>query len=164
MADKQALPVALITGAAGFIGAHVTRELIQQKRVHVIALDDLSGGFEENVPGGVEFVRGSVTDHDLLAKLFARHRVQYVYHLAAYAAEGLSHFIRRFNYTNNVIGSVNLINEAVRHEIECFVFTSSIAVYGNPAELPLTESTPLHPEDSYGIAKYAIELELAACK
>ena len=54
----------------------------------------------------------------------------YVYHLAAYAAEGLSHFIRRFNYTNNVIGSVNLINAAVNHDVKCFVFTSSIAVYG----------------------------------
>jgi len=163
MADKQALPVALITGAAGFLGAHVTRELIQQKRVHVIALDDLSGGFEENVPGGVEFVRGSVTDHDLLAKLFARHRVQYVYHLAAYAAEGLSHFIRRFNYTNNVIGSVNLINESIRHEIECFVFTSSIAVYG-AASPPMREDQVPRPEDPYGVAKLTVELDLAAAR
>ena len=59
-----------------------------------------------------------------------RARFDYVYHLAAYAAEGLSHFIQRFNYTNNLIGSVNLINAAVNNGVKCFVFTSSIAVYG----------------------------------
>jgi UDP-glucose 4-epimerase len=163
MADGQALPVALVTGAAGFIGAHVTRDLLQQKRVRVVALDDLSGGFKENVPPDVQFVHGSVTDHDLLATLFAEHRFKYVYHLAAYAAEGLSHFIRRFNYTNNVIGSVNLINESVRHDVECFVFTSSIAVYG-AAPPPMREDQAPHPEDPYGVAKLAVELDLAAAR
>ena len=131
MTRGDGLPVALVTGAAGFLGAHVTRALLEQKRVRVVALDDLSGGFKDNVPLGVEFVHGSVTDHELLAGLFRRHRIRYVYHLAAYAAEGLSHFIRRFNYTNNLIGSVNLINESVSHDVECLVFTSSIAVYGS---------------------------------
>ena len=84
-----------------------------------------------------------------------------MYHLSAYAAEGLSHFIRRFNYTSNLIGSVNLINESVRHEIECFVFTSSIAVYGRN-QLPMVESLTPRPEDPYGISKYAVELDLAA--
>src|SRR5437899_2586915 len=87
---NEALPATLVTGAAGFIGAHVTRALVEQGRARVIALDDLSGGFQENVPPGVEFVRGSVTDHDVLAKLFDQHRFRFVYHLAAYAAEGLS--------------------------------------------------------------------------
>jgi UDP-glucose 4-epimerase len=153
----------MVTGAAGFIGAHVTRALVRQGRVHVVALDDLSGGFRENIPAGVDFVVGSVTDHDLLTKLFDRHRFRYVYHLAAYAAEGLSHFIRRFNYTNNVIGSVNVINEAVRHEVECFVFTSAIAVYG-AAPPPMREDQIPHPEDPYGVAKLAVELDLAAAR
>ena len=96
----------------------------------VVVLDDLSGGFEDHVPSNASFVRGSVTDTALIEKLFRDHQFDYVYHLAAYAAEGLSHFIRRFNYTNNLIGSVNLINESVRHGVKCFVFTSSIAVYG----------------------------------
>jgi UDP-glucose 4-epimerase len=87
-----------------------------------------------------------------------------VFHLAAYAAEGLSHFIKRFNYNNNLIGSVNLINAAVNYDVRCFVFTSSIAVYGASPELPMTELTPPHPEDSYGIAKLAVEQELAVCK
>jgi UDP-glucose 4-epimerase len=84
-----------------------------------------------------------------------------VYHLAAYAAEGLSHFIRRFNYTNNLIGSANLINESVRHRVQCFVFTSSIAVYG-ANQLPMHEDLIPQPEDPYGVAKYAVELDLRA--
>ena len=140
---------ALVTGAAGFLGAHLVRELVKQNNVSVVALDDLSGGFEENLLPEVPFVRGSVTDENLLAELFAKYKFRYIYHLAAYAAEGLSHFIRRFNYTNNLLGSVNLINEAVKAESECFIFTSSIAVYG-AIEPPMVESKTPHPEDLFG--------------
>lgn len=87
-------------------------------------------------------------------------RFDYVYHLAAYAAEGLSHFIKRFNYNNNLIGSINLINASINTGVKCFVFTSSIAVYGTSPELPMTEATLACPEDPYGIAKYAVEQEL----
>ena len=98
---------------------------------------------------------------ELVDDLFREHEFAHVFHLAAYAAEGLSHFIRRFNYTNNVLGSVNVINAAVRAEtVERFVFTSSIAVYG-PAQTPMTEDVMPEPEDPYGIAKYAVELDLA---
>jgi UDP-glucose 4-epimerase len=148
----------LVTGGAGFIGAHVVNQLLGMGH-EVIALDDLSGGFEDYVNSSAVFVKGSVTDHQLLEKLFEEHRVDYVYHLAAYAAEGLSHFIRRFNYTNNLIGSVNLINESVKHKVKCFVFTSSIAVYGT-GQLPLIESTIPQPEDPYGVSKYAVEMDL----
>jgi UDP-glucose 4-epimerase len=161
MAHSPGTPSALVTGAAGFLGSHVLRALLKKGQVRVVALDDLSGGFRHNVPDGVEFVQASVVDHAALARLFERHRFRYVYHLAAYAAEGLSHFIRRFNYTNNVIGSVNLINEAVRAEVDCFVFTSSIAVYG-PIDPPMREDQRPYPEDPYGVAKLAVELDLAA--
>jgi UDP-glucose 4-epimerase len=150
----------LVTGGAGFIGSHVAEELL--RRGHsVVVLDDLSGGFRENVPDGAAFVHGSINDAPMLADLFAERSFDYVFHLAAYAAEGLSHFIRRFNYENNLIGSVNLINLAVRHAVQRFVFTSSIAVYGRN-QLPLLEETPPRPEDPYGIAKYAVELDLRA--
>jgi len=148
----------LVTGAAGFIGSHVCRHLLQQGH-QVVGLDDLSGGFRDYVPSGVKFIEGSVTDAIRVEQLFAGHRFEHVFHLAAYAAEGLSHFIKHFNYTNNLLGSVNLINASVNHGVKCFVFTSSIAVYGRN-QLPMTEDAVPQPEDPYGIAKYAVELDL----
>lgn len=152
------MTTSLVTGGAGFMGSHVAQRLLQ-KGHQVVVIDDLSGGFEENVPHGAIFVRGSVVDHQLVNNLFERYGFRYVYHLAAYAAEGLSHFIKRFNYTNNLIGSVNLINASVNHSIDRFVFTSSIAVYG-AGQAPMTEDMAPVPEDSYGIAKLAVEQEL----
>jgi UDP-glucose 4-epimerase len=149
----------LVTGGAGFIGSHVAESLLTRGHT-VTVLDDLSGGFEQNVPAGARFVRGSVTDHELVDRVFADGGFDYVYHLAAYAAEGLSHFIRRFNYTSNVIGSVNVINAAVNHNAKGLVFSSSIAVYGTSPALPVTEATPLRPEDPYGVAKHAVECDL----
>jgi UDP-glucose 4-epimerase len=148
----------LVTGGAGFIGAHVVKELISLGH-SVVVLDDLSGGFSDNVDPKAIFVKGSITDHVLIEKLFEEHKFDYVYHLAAYAAEGLSHFIKRFNYNNNLIGSINLINESVKHKIKCFVFTSSIAVYGK-GQVPLKEEMVPIPEDPYGIAKLAVEMDL----
>ena len=154
------MPTSLVTGGAGFIGSHVAHHL--RRRGHdVVILDDLSGGFRENVPEGCRFVEGSVLDHALIDRLFDQHRFTYVYHLAAYAAEGLSHFIKRFNYQNNVIGSVNLVNASVNYGARHFVFTSSIAVYG-AGQSPMTEDMTPKPEDSYGIAKLAVEQDLRA--
>jgi UDP-glucose 4-epimerase len=152
-----------VTGGAGFIGAHVARHLLEAGH-DVVVLDDLSGGYEENVPAGATFVGGSADDPVLVDDLFRTHEFSHVFHLAAYAAEGLSHFIRRFNYTNNVLGSVNVLNAAVRAEtVQRFVFASSIAVYG-AAQTPMTEDVVPEPEDPYGIAKYAVELDLRAAQ
>lgn len=150
----------LVTGGAGFLGAHVARELLRQGH-SVVVLDDLSGGLRENAPPECEFVQGNVCDENTVAKVFSAHKFDVVFHLAAYAAEGLSHFIRRFNYTNNILGSVTVLNEAIRRGTKRFVFTSSIAVYG-AGVTPLKESYTPHPEDPYGIAKLAVEHDLAA--
>lgn len=150
----------LITGGAGFIGSHVVNHCLKMGH-QVIVLDDLSGGFEDHIPEGAIFVKGSVYDEKLVKELFDQYEFDYVYHLAAYAAEGLSHFIRRFNYNNNLVGSINLINESIKHKVKCFVFTSSIAVYG-AGQLPMTESTVPQPEDPYGVSKYAVEMDLKA--
>jgi UDP-glucose 4-epimerase len=152
------VPTSLVTGGAGFIGSHVAEELLKIDH-KVIVLDDLSGGFRDNVPQGATFIEGSILDEKLIQRLFEKYRFTYVYHLAAYAAEGLSHFIKGFNYRNNLIGSVNLINASVNFEVKCFVFTSSIAVYGTN-QTPMTEDMIPIPEDSYGIAKLAVEQEL----
>jgi UDP-glucose 4-epimerase len=157
------MPKILVTGGAGFIGSHVSEQL-QQRGHQMVVLDDLSGGFTDNLVEGTHFVHGSINDVDLVDELFETEQFDYVYHLAAYAAEGLSHFIKRFNYNNNLIGSVNLINASINHAVKCFVFTSSIAVYGSSPELPMTEATRPHPEDSYGISKLAVEQELVACQ
>ena len=126
------------------MGAHLVTALLYRGH-DVVALDDLSGGFTENVDTRARFVEASITDVDGVDRLFAEERFEHVFHLAAYAAEGLSHFIKRFNYTNNVIGSCNLINAAVNHGSDCFVFTSSIAVYG-AAQTPMTEAIRNDPE------------------
>lgn len=150
----------LVTGGAGFIGSHVAANLILSGHRVVIA-DDLSGGAERNVPEGAVFRQGDVANEVFVEELFREFEFTHVYHLAAYAAEGLSHFIRRFNYRNNLIGSVNLINASVKASVECFIFTSSLAVYGSIGS-PFTEEMIPSPEDPYGIAKYAVELDLHA--
>jgi UDP-glucose 4-epimerase len=150
---------ALVTGGAGFLGSHVAEALLGRGYA-VTVLDDLSGGFADNVPPGARFIQGSITDQNVINQLFASQAFEYVFHLAAYAAEGLSHFIKRFNYTNNVLGSVNLINACVNYRVSCIVFSSSIAVYGTPSVLPVREEEMPSPEDSYGIAKWAVEQEL----
>ena len=153
----------LVTGGAGFIGSHVAEWLVKAG-YRVVVLDDLSGGFVENLPARAEFVKGSVQDAALVDSLFAKDNFEYVFHLAAYAAEGLSHFIRNFNYSNNLVGSVNLVNAAVNAgSVKCFVFTSSIAVYGRN-QTPMVEDLVPQPEDPYGISKYAMELDLRAAR
>lgn len=151
----------LVTGGAGFMGSHVVRSCLERGH-DVVVLDDLSGGFQENVPEKTTFVKGSICDAALIDQLFETHRFDYVYHLAAYAAEGLSHFIRVFNYQNNLIGSMNLVNASLNTQtVKRFVFTSSIAVYG-AGQTPMSEETTPTPEDPYGVAKYAVELDLHA--
>jgi UDP-glucose 4-epimerase len=148
----------LVTGGAGFIGSHLVDYLIDEMGEEVVVIDDLSGGFRDNVNKKARFINGSINDIRLVNKTMKR--VDVVYHLAAYAAEGLSHFIKNFNYNNNLVGSINLINAAVNENVEKFLFTSSMAVYGTN-QTPFDESFIPNPEDSYGISKYAVERELA---
>jgi len=150
----------LVTGAAGFIGSHVA-DYCLNLGFKVAATDNLSGGFIENVPAGAEFIQGDLRDAAFVSSLWEGRRFDVVYHLGAYAAEGLSHFVRKFNYETNLVASVHLINEAVKNEVSCFVFASSIAVYG-AGQTPMTEEMTPQPEDPYGISKYAIELDLRA--
>jgi UDP-glucose 4-epimerase len=151
---------ALVTGAAGFMGSHVTDSCLELG-MEVVATDDLSGGFRENVSDRATWIKGDLCDADFVSGLWAHGRYDFVFHLGAYAAEGLSHFIRAYNYRTNLEASVNLINQAVLHDAERFVFTSSIAVYGT-GQVPMTEDQAPQPEDPYGISKFAVELDLAA--
>ncbi len=150
----------LVTGAAGFIGSHVA-EYCLKLGMDVVATDDLSGGFLENVPKKAKWIQGDLKDPAFVDSLWKDGKYEYVYHLGAYAAEGLSHFIRRYNYQTNLVATINLINNAVLHKAKNFIFTSSIAVYGRN-QVPMTEDLAPLPEDPYGISKYACELDLKA--
>lgn len=148
----------LITGIAGLLGANFSRYLLS-KGYDVVGIDDLSGGYETSVPSGASFHKGNLADAGFVNGVFSREKPDYVFHFAAYAAEGLSPFIRTYNYTNNVISSSNVINACVNHNVKKIIFTSSMAVYGI-GEPPFTETQRPHPEDPYGIAKYAVEMDL----
>ncbi len=155
----QSKPRALVTGAAGFIGSHVADHCLALG-LDVIATDDLSGGFMENVPRDALWVQGDLRNRQFVAGLWESHGpFDYVYHLGAYAAEGLSHFIRAYNYSTNLVASVHLISEAIKGRAKCFIFTSSIAVYGSN-QLPMVEELTPQPADPYGISKYAVEMDL----
>lgn len=149
----------LITGVAGLLGTHVSNYLLH-KGYNVIGIDDLSGGYKENIHENVKFYQFNILDTIKLKEVFDVENIEAVYHFAAYAAEGLSPFIRNFNYTNNLIGSVNIINECINHNIKKLIFTSSMAVYGNNIP-PFIETMIPTPSDPYGIAKFSVEQDIA---
>jgi UDP-glucose 4-epimerase len=147
----------LVTGGAGFIGSHIAYLLDGVASVAV--LDDLSGGYRRNVPAGVEFFEGSLLDERAVDE--AVEGAEVVVHCAAYAAEGLSHWMRRYCYTQNLVTWANLANAVVRHEVRKVVACSSMAVYG-AQKPPFDESMPPAPVDPYGAAKNALEADLRA--
>lgn len=149
----------LITGVAGLLGSRLADWIIENKpEVTVIGVDNLSGGYRENIPKSVIFYENDLNDNNLKI-IFDTHKPNYVFHFAAYAAEGLSPFIRSYNYQNNLVATANVVNECIRHDIKRLVFTSTMAVYGhgNP---PFDEDHRPEPIDPYGIAKYACEQDI----
>jgi UDP-glucose 4-epimerase len=152
----------LITGVAGLLGANFSRYLIS-KGFTVSGIDDLSGGYLENIPDECKFYNFNLTNIAKVNEVFSIEKPDYVYHFAAYAAEGLSPFIRNFNYTNNLLSSVNIINACINNNTKKIIFTSSMAVYGEGSP-PFEEDQLPKPEDPYGIAKYAVELDLALAR
>lgn len=150
----------LISGAAGFIGSHLADECIS-RGYKVIAIDNLSGGDRNNVPAAAEFYCQDICDPSGLNWIFLQHRPDFVIHAAAMAAENLSHNCRAFTYSNNLVGSANLINCAVNNGVELFVNLSSIAVYGHSVGCDFSDyDNFIIPQDPYGIAKRAVELDL----
>ena len=148
-----------VTGCAGLLGANYTRHLLNNGH-EVIGIDDLSGGYKAFIAKGekFKFIKLNLEKRKKLVELFEEYKPEILRHFAAYAAEGLSPFIRNFNYRNNLICSANLINECINHNTK-FIFTSSMAVYGEQ-EPPFTEDKRPQPVDPYGIAKYAVECDL----
>ena len=150
----------LITGVAGLLGSRLADWIIENKpEVKVIGIDNLSGGYIENVNPEVEF---SSTDlvNDSIEGIFNVHEIDYVFHFAAYAAEGLSPFIRMYNYDNNLKATASIINQCIKHDVKRLVFTSSMAVYGHGDGGVFHEDMKPAPIDPYGIAKMACEMDI----
>lgn len=152
----------LITGVAGLFGTHFSKYLLDEGQ-DVIGIDDLSGGYldfvDKRLIKNKKFHKINLLDQTALEKVIIKTQPEYVYHFAAYAAEGLSPFIRNFNYSNNLLASTNVINNCVKYNVKKFIFTSSMAVYGHE-KAPFKESQTPNPADPYGIAKYATEMDI----
>jgi UDP-glucose 4-epimerase len=150
----------LITGVAGLLGSRLSDWIIENKpNVQIVGIDDLSGGYIENVNSKVELCQMNLVNGNI-SECFERHQFDYVYHMAAYAAEGLSPFIRSYNYQNNLVATSRVINECIKHDIKRLVFTSTMAVYGHGNGDIFDEIQVPCPVDSYGIAKYACEMDI----
>jgi UDP-glucose 4-epimerase len=146
----------LITGAAGYIGAHVVRVMTAAGE-QVVALDDLSSGVRGRLPESIPLVRGSALDGELLKRTLAEHAVTGVVHLAARKQVGESVAQPTRYYQENVGGLATLLEAAAGAGVERFLFSSSAAVYGNPDVDLITETTPCAPMSPYGETKLAGE-------
>jgi UDP-glucose 4-epimerase len=145
----------LITGCAGLIGSHLSRYLIN-KNYEVWGIDNLSGGYQDNIPVGLKFIKMDLKNHKELEKIFQNKNFEVVYHIAAYAAEGLSRYILRHNCNSNILSSMNIINASINSGVRKIIFTSSMAVYGKQ-KVPYTENMIPKPDDPYGASKFFVE-------
>jgi len=153
----------LITGVAGLIGSNFADYIIKNKdNIKIVGIDNLSGGYKEHVHEKVIFYKEDLLNFDKIEDIFKEHTFDYIFHFAAYAAEALSPFIRKFNYNNNLLVTTNLVNFSIKYGVKRFIFTSSMATYGfgNNDGQAFTEETPQRPIDPYGIAKLACEMDI----
>lgn len=151
----------LITGVAGLLGSNLANWIMQHHpEYRVVGIDAMIGGIETNIPSAVKFYRRDLSKDDI-SDLFEKFKPEYVFHFAAYAAEGLSPFIRKFNYENNVVSTVAIVNECIKHNVKRLVYTSSMSVYGHGGQQPpFLESMPRCPIDPYGVSKAACEMDI----
>jgi len=150
----------LITGVAGLLGSRLADWIINNHpECHIVGIDDLSGGYKENVHPKVEFWQMNLVTHPI-ENCFEIHKFDYVYHFAAYAAEGLSPFIRQYNYENNLVSTTRIINQCIKNEVKRLIFTSTMAVYGRGHGGIFHEDQIPKPIDPYGVAKYACEMDI----
>jgi UDP-glucose 4-epimerase len=150
----------LVTGGAGYIGSVVVDQLLERS-FKVVVLDDLSAGHRQAVSRGAGFVQGNVGNRELVESLLERERIKAIIHLAAFALVPESVAQPQKYVTNNVTAARVLLEAAVRAKIRRFVFSSSCAVYGHPATVPITEDSPLEPVNPYGETKRDFERVLA---
>lgn len=145
----------LVIGGAGYIGSHVVKELLDQK-IKVTVFDDLSTGQKINLFPQADFIEASILDKEALEKAMNR-QVDGVIFLAGKKAVGESmEYPEKYSETN-LVGAINVLNTMSKYHIKIFIFSSSAAVYGTPAYLPLDENHPLNPMSFYGFSKLETE-------
>ena len=151
----------LVTGGCGYIGSHMTWNLHDAGK-DVVIIDNLSTGFPWLIPDGVPLIEGDIGDSDLVAKVMQEHKVEAVIHFAGSIVVPDSVTDPLGYYYNNTVKSRSLIENAVNAKVKAFIFSSTAAVYGNPAEAdkPLTEDLGLEPISPYGTSKLMTELML----
>jgi UDP-glucose-4-epimerase GalE len=149
----------VVTGGAGYIGSHAVRAL--HDAGHAVAvLDDLSAGHEQSLPNGVTLVNAAIHDRAAVHRLLVEHRADAVMHFAAWLAVGESVRKPLEYFQNNVVGTLGVL-EAMRDAgVKRFIFSSTCAVYGEPASVPIVESLDKKPINAYGETKLAIERAL----
>ena len=152
----------LITGVAGLLGSRLVDWITKNHPNYtVIGIDDLSGGYRENINDQVKFhPLNLITQEKTIQGIFEHYKPNYVFHFAAYAAEGLSPFIRTYNYDNNLKATATIVNECIKHDVKRLVFTSTLAVYGHGYGGIFDENQIPKPIDPYGVAKYACEMDI----
>ncbi len=151
----------LVIGGAGYIGAHMSKELLRAG-YEVLILDDLSRGHRDLLGGGT-FYQGDLGDGALLKKIFSAHKVHAVMHFAAYSLVGESVEKPLIYYHNNVARTVQLLQAMVQNGVNHFIFSSTAAVYGEPAKVPIDEDQPRQPTNPYGTSKLTVEHMLEDC-
>ncbi|MDA9018546.1 NAD-dependent epimerase/dehydratase family protein [Flavobacteriaceae bacterium] len=150
----------LITGVAGLLGSRLADWILENDPdVTLIGIDNLSGGYVENINSRVKFYKLDLI-RDSISDLFQKYDIDYVFHFAAYAAEGLSPFIRGFNYDNNLKSTARIVNQCIKHDVKRLIFTSTMAVYGHGENQAFDEKQTPCPIDPYGVAKYACEMDI----
>ena len=150
----------LITGVAGLLGSRLADWIIKNHPDYqVIGIDDLSGGYRENINSKIQFYQIDLNDSKL-DQIFGQHRPNYVFHFAAYAAEGLSPFIRTYNYENNLKATAAVVNGCIKHDVKRLIFTSTLAIYGYGEGGLFDEKQTPKPIDPYGVAKFACEMDI----
>ena len=151
----------LVVGGAGYIGAHMVRQLTHAG-CGVVILDNLSTGNRKLLQGGA-FIQGNHGDADLLDRLFSEQAFDAVMHFAAFSQVGESMHQPLAYYRNNLAETVALLDAMVRYDVKRFIFSSTAAVYGEPVAIPITEDHPCAPTNPYGNTKLAVERMLADC-
>ncbi len=150
--DNQTI---LVTGGAGYIGSACVKLLLEEN-YNVIVADNLSKGKRELVPENVKFYHVDLTDKDSLDKVFSENKIDKVIHFAGYKAvnESMKDAVK---YSDNIIGTINVLSMMVKHDVKKIVYSSTAAVYGTPEYMPIDENHPTKPISYYGATKLETE-------